>query len=158
MYGVLELFEIITITNPDGSFSINSGSIASIISLVLTIIIFFSIRKIQSFYIFTARVPEVVSDLDEIASSISEYLNDFENNIHRISKELARAQAKLQTLKKKLKDRQSKKPISELIKVIKTYNPNSKDEDTLRQIYLDLYKIIAEIKELQKDHKWERLK
>jgi len=156
MYDILSLFGIITIPDHGASFSINSGSIASIIGLVLTIVIFVRIRNVIRFYTFTARVPEIVSDLQTIASSISEYLNDFENNMLRISKELARAQAKLQNLKKKIKDRQLKKLISKLIKTIKEYNPNLKDIRNIRQIYIELQKIISSVNELQKDHKWER--
>ena len=156
MYEFLRYWDIINLSDSGKIEFINSGSIASIISLILTIFIFFGIRKIKRFYIFTGRVPEVVKGLDEIASNISKHLNDYNDFLPQIRLELAKAEVALKTLRKKVGKREHKKPINSLIKTIKNYKPNPEGEEELRQIHIDLYKIVAEVQELRKDQKWER--
>ena len=153
---LLEWLNIVTLSESGSIVSINTGSIASIVSLLLTIIIFIAIRKIKSYYIFTGRVPELVKSLNKIASEINNCLNDFKGAIHKISMELANAEVTLKTLRNKINNRSLKKSISKLIKQIKGYKTINDGEKKLRDIYIKLRKIIREIKELQKDQKWER--
>ena len=156
MYEFLIYWDIINLSDSGKIEFINSGSIASIVSLFLTIFIFFGIRKIKRFYIFTGRVPEVVESLDKIASNISKHLNDYEESQPLIRLELAKAEVSLKSLRKKIGKREHRKPINTLIKTINKYKPNSENQEDLRDIYLDLYKIVSQIEELQKDQKWEK--
>ena len=51
------------------------GSVASIIGVVLTILIFLSVRKIKSFYVIKTRVPDLLEKLSKYASAISSLQN-----------------------------------------------------------------------------------
>ncbi len=174
MIKILEFLNIITLSDKGNISDINSGTIASIISLFITIGIFFGIRKIKSYYIFTARVPEILDKLDQNASKIANYFNDFENSIRQISLEIAEVEVGLTSLKKKVKGK-TKTSVTRLLNNIKSYEgPKIKlwtvsfkksgtsskfkftDKEKLWKLYIDLYKLIAEIKELQEDYKWER--
>ena len=133
------------------------GTIASILGLLLTILIFFLIRKIKSFYIFKIRVPGLSKRLQDIASSISSYLNYYESSINSIDEAVATCEVVLKSLKGKLSG-SIKKAIKALIKKIGNYQ-NSYDyktKDNIWDIYISILKISEEIKELQEDYKWER--
>jgi len=133
------------------------GTIASISGLLLTILIFFLIRKIKSVYIFKGRVPGLSKKLQDIASGIANDLNDYESSITSIDKRVTLCEVVLKSLKEKLQG-SIKKDIKSLIKKIGNYQ-NSKDYETeehIRDIYLNILKISEEIKELQEDDKWER--
>jgi hypothetical protein len=41
-----------------------AGDIASLLSLVLTLLVYFNVRKLRRAYLFTARVPELTEELD----------------------------------------------------------------------------------------------
>ena len=131
------------------------ASIASIVSLLLTISVLVSVRRIQSFYVFTARVPELAEKLGSHYSKIVDYRNDFDSNIPNISLELVRAQAVLKNLKQKVTN-PSKKEIAQLLKTIRGYQRKSNDKDKLWEVIVSMSGVLAEIEELQADKKWER--
>jgi predicted nucleic acid-binding Zn-ribbon protein len=155
MLELLKFLKIISLSESGNDFYVNSGSIASIASLLITIFIFLTIRKVKRFYIFTARVPELITELEELASRISDSLNDYESNKDRIEKDLGSAENRLNHLKYKINSRPARKSILSLIKSMKKLKPNG-DTEKIRAIHIRLYKIVDEIKELQKDFKWEK--
>ncbi|HEB36124.1 hypothetical protein LCGC14_0953010 [marine sediment metagenome] len=131
------------------------GTIASILGLILSILIFFFIRKIKSFYIFKIRVPGLSKRLQDIASSISSYLNDYESSINSIDEAVVTCEVVLKSLKGKLSG-SIKKAIKDLIKKIDQNSYDYRTKDNIRDIYISILKISEEIKELQEDSKWER--
>lgn len=131
------------------------GSIASTIGVILTIFVLLSLRKIRSQYIFAARVPELIEKLSDLASDISECMNDFDTFIPQISLDLGEAEVVLKSLRKKLR-RKSRKSIDQLLKNMDDYNANTGDSDKLWGVYVDMSKVIAEVKDIQEDLKWER--
>jgi predicted PurR-regulated permease PerM len=131
------------------------GSVASILGLVLTILIFLSLRKIRRFYVFTARVPELLDKLTKHAGKISEYQKEFSNSQQEIELELSKAEVVLKSLKKKV-SRQTKSSINNVLKTVKTYYNSISDSKSLWEVYVKIQILIDEIKELQLDIKWER--
>jgi hypothetical protein len=131
------------------------GTVASMISLVLTVWVLINVGKIKSYYMFAARVPDLNKQLKQHASEISAYLNDFEGFLPQIQLELAQTEIVLRSLKNKL-DRQPKKSATQLLKVLRHYDLNSGDKDGLYSIYVDMRKLESEIEDLQEDLKWER--
>jgi len=130
------------------------GSVASILGFLLTILIFLSLRSIRRFYVFTARVPELLSKLKKHAGEISKYQKEFSDSQQGIELELSRAEVVLKSLKKKV-SRQTKSSINNVLKTVKTYN-SFNDSKRLREVYIEIIKLIDEIEELQSDLKWER--
>lgn len=133
------------------------GSIASILSFIIVLIIFFSVKKIKNFYIFKVRVPDLNKKFENIVSNISSFLNDYENATNSIDEETAKCEVVLKSLKKKL-PRSLKKSIKNVIKRLNNYQnrPHQKTEGNLREIYVNALKILEEIKYIQEDIKWER--
>ena len=150
-----------------------AATLASIISLVISIIVLIGMRSIKKHYIFVARVPEILEKLEELASNISANLNDFGGITSTLSIYLAETEINLKSLKRKVNGN-SRKSISALLKKItkldsgsqrlkikfisSIFMPTKEDSDLnqLYKIHIDLHKVIAEIKDLDKDHRWER--
>ena len=97
------------------------GSVASILGFLLTILIFLSLRSIRRFYVFTARVPELLSKLKKHAGEISKYQRNFSDSQQEIDLELKTAEVVLKSLKKKV-GRQTKYSINKVLKTFNTYN------------------------------------
>jgi len=51
------------------------GTIASILSLIISGFVYLSVKKIRRFYLLNARVPELLENLSEHASKLSDCLN-----------------------------------------------------------------------------------
>lgn len=76
------------------------GSIASITGLVITVVVFFNIRKIKEFYIFKGRVPELLVRLAKHASNLSAFHKEFEDSLQQIEEEVGLSEITLKSLKK----------------------------------------------------------
>jgi hypothetical protein len=131
------------------------GSIASIIGLIFTILVLIDVRRLKSYYLFTARMPELARKLREHTLNIAEYLSDFEKSIQDISVELARLEVVLNSLSRKL-DRTSSETVVQLLKYLKNYDVERAGKTGLRKIHVYVNKILDEIEDLQEDLKWKR--
>src|SRR2546430_1945606 len=78
------------------------GSVASLLSLILTAYVLIELRRIRSLYLFKARVPDLIGRLSQHSSNLSNYLSDFDNSLPDIVKELAVSEAVMTSLTKKL--------------------------------------------------------
>ncbi len=144
---MLELLKKVTLSD--------LGNAASIIGLLLTIMIFINLRNIKRFYIFTARVPELLEKMRQHAGKISSYQEDFSNSGQEIELELAGAEITLKSLKGKV-SRRTKSSIKRVLKAVKNYDRTEKDQDKLWAVYVEIHKLIAEVQELQSDLKWRQ--
>lgn len=79
------------------------GSYASLISLVLTIYIAWSLRKIRNTYIFRVRAPGFVKVLGRHASTLIEYGNNFDTSQHQISIELIKIDVRVIAIQRRLR-------------------------------------------------------
>ena len=129
------------------------ANIQSSISFGLLLWGFVNLRKIKRYYVFTGRVPDLLESLRRHASSISLFLNDFEDSISGISEELARAEIVVKSLKKKL-NREPKRAMGKLLKTMRAYEKSS-TEANLWQAYIGMIKAVDQIEDLQQDMKWE---
>lgn len=78
------------------------GSAASIISFVITLYLLYAVRKIKSFYVSKARIPELTEQLKEHASKLADFHRDFEESRQQVLLEIGRAEVTLKSLKKKV--------------------------------------------------------
>jgi len=130
------------------------GNSASILGLLLTILIFINLWTIKRFYIFTARVPELLKKLCKHSGAIAEYHKDFSNSHREIDLELAGIEIILKSLKGKV-IRKTKSSVNRVIKCVRNYNRIGQSQKDLWAIYVEIQKLITEIEELQSDLKWE---
>jgi predicted PurR-regulated permease PerM len=101
-------------------FSI-SGSMASIISLILTFYVFLDVRRIKSYYLFAGRVPELIKQLQQHAQAIFNYLDKEDRSFLEVEQELTNAEVVLESLKDKL-DGELKKSVEQLLQSLKSYD------------------------------------
>ena len=136
--------------------NINVGDLASIASLLLTIFVFFNVRKIKAYYSFTARIPELIDRLTEHTSKLNSYHQEFENSLQLIDEELAKSEASLEALQKKV-DRPTRTLIKGILEKISKYKQTRrKNSDEFWKIYVEMSKVTAKVRDLQEERKWER--
>lgn len=131
------------------------GDVVSIISLLLTIFVYYNVRKLREHYMFRARAPEIIRRLLAHSSNLANYLNTFMESLPQIDLELRLAEVQLRSLGKKLRG-QPKKSVRQLLKSIKAYDINEQGDEELRRVYVELMKVIEEVKEHRKDLDWEK--
>jgi predicted membrane chloride channel (bestrophin family) len=132
-----------------------SASIVSIISFFLTIFVLYDTRKLRSFYKFRALGPTLIRELRSSSKRISDFLNEFEEFIPQISQELARAGATLHSLQRKLRG-SPKTSTKKLRKRISVCRIGIESEDEIREIHIEMVKVVEEVKNYQRDLEWER--
>lgn len=108
---------------------------------ILTFYVFLDVRKIKSYYLFAARVPNLLEKLQQNASNISDYLDNFERFSSKIEEELAETEVVVESLSKRI-DGDAKKSAHQLIKDIQEYNPKKKNKDAVWEIYLNMRRFI----------------
>lgn len=151
------------------------GTLSSVISLVLTIFVFFNIRNIRSFYVFTARVPQLSEDIAAKSSLLNDQLNTFEGMTVKLRTLLAEVEVLLVSLSKNV-DGSLKKQVLMLLKKVEAmdvsrksvftrllssyFDDKAKDINSQKQIlediHVSLHKISAACRAKYEDARWER--
>ncbi|HWN08252.1 MAG TPA: hypothetical protein VNO50_03115 [Pyrinomonadaceae bacterium] len=126
------------------------ASIASLISLAVSIYVALSLRTIKKKYIFRLKAPEFMKALTKHASVLSTYGDDFENSIQEICDELAKVDVKLRTMKGRMRGA-SKKSVKQLRTLIKAYDKDSNDRQKFRLIYRGIQRVIVEVQESREE-------
>ncbi|MDI6792939.1 MAG: hypothetical protein QME81_08755 [bacterium] len=132
------------------------GSIASIVGLILTLVVFISLRRIRSEFLFKVRVPELQESLKAHASKVFEYHRDYETSKKdEINKELAIAEVNLKSLARKTLG-ELKTSTKKLQKQIEEFRRNGKvrSKDELYEIYIEMIKLSEEITNFRRDDQW----
>jgi len=126
------------------------GSVASLVSLVLTVYVAWSLRKIKNTYIFRMRAPHFTKTLTKHASTLIDYARDFNSSQHEIGDELARVDVKLKAMQGRMRGA-SKKAVKELRDRIRDFERAPGDEAKFRLAYRGMQRVIEEVKEYQED-------
>jgi hypothetical protein len=130
------------------------GNIASIISLVMTIFIFFSVKNIKEHFIARIRLPGLNKTLKDHSKKINSYLSDFDNNERVIKTEIKCFESTLKNLKSKVPGKNRKEIKQVLRKIKKVTNPITNDEAW--EIYNDLLATILTVENILKDIRLEK--
>ncbi|MCL4705750.1 hypothetical protein KJ068_11345 [bacterium] len=125
----------------------------SLISFLLTVSVFLTLRKIRRNYVFKGRVPKLAEDLKKHSSKIIECLNNFDGFLPEIQEELARAKVTTKYLIKNT-DGSLRDAIQQLDSKINTYETDT-GESELRKIYLEMVSVNTEILNTFEDKTWE---
>jgi hypothetical protein len=82
-------------------------------------------------------------------------MNDFQGFLPQIRLILADTEVALHSLSKKLRGPEKRVVLALAVRV-KGYDPKHEGEGPLRDIYVDMHKVVATIEDLREDLKWER--
>lgn len=150
------------------------GTFSSIVSLLLTVIVYINIRKIRKFYLFTARMPQLCERIALKSSSLLEHLNSFSGVTVTIRTLLTEIEVLLASLNG-IVDGVLRKQILALLKEIEAmdksggifksyFSSTLKDQVSavevqrrnIENIYISLQKILATCSAKHEDARWER--
>ena len=131
------------------------GNTASIVSLIVSILVFWGVRKIRQNFLFNARAPELTKELDKLASKISSLLNDFDQSKQDLILEIGKSKITLKTLSSKL-EKEHKKSAIRIIKLIdsNSLSLSTLDKDTIYKIYVEIRLFVEEMGNEIKDRQW----
>jgi len=130
------------------------GNIFSIASFILSIIVLWNIRKLRNAYRLRARGPSLLKDLSKAASNLSKFMNAYTDFLPQITEELGRVAVKLRSLKRKLSGDQ-KRSAKRALLYIDQCQVSVQNEEQVRLVYVEIVKVIEELKDHQKDLDWE---
>jgi hypothetical protein len=130
------------------------SNLSAIISALISIYLFFTIRRLKNNYLFKIRVPQLIDELKMNASNLVNYTNDFANSIAEIKLEIGKIEVKLGVLKGKV-PRNTKRSIERVVMSINSYKADDRKEGRLYDTYVEMQKLIEEINNLYEDRKLE---
>jgi len=125
---------------------------ASIAGLFLTVAVFVNLRRIKSFYVFRARVPELTQKIGEKASNISKLLGDSENTKPQVELELA----EIVVLVRSLRDKSTGDARLHAKRVLKRLEQRAIISANTWDLYVDIQTLLVTFREIQLDLKWEK--
>lgn len=128
------------------------ASWASIISLILTVYVFFTVRDIKKSFRRKARLPEIHKAILQNGKKLSSLLGDFNRNLQDIRVELGKAE-------------QNVKPTSKVARELKTQAmvvtrsineaQSALTEVAVRNTYVEIQKFITACDNAITDMRWE---
>ena len=78
------------------------GTIASLISLAVSIFVLIEVRRLKNSFTLRVRGPIIIKELAKYSSNISGYLDQFDDFLTQIDAEFGKADTKLKYLQKRL--------------------------------------------------------
>lgn len=134
-----------------------TGNIASILSLIISFLVWLGVKKIREFYIFNARFPDLTMKLSNLASNLSDGLNIYDGVTTKLKKILVDIEIILKSLRKHAIG-DVKNSINSLIKIIQKTDSNNENapKELLENIHLMTYKVIKQCEELYEESRWKR--
>jgi hypothetical protein len=78
------------------------ADVLSVIGFCFTIYVLLTIRKIQNYYVFKARVPDLLKKISKHTSQLSQLHNEFEHSKPQILLEIGQTEVALKSLDKKV--------------------------------------------------------
>jgi hypothetical protein len=131
-----------------------ASDIASIVSLALTLLVYFNVRKLRRAYLFTARVPELIDELSAKASELLSLHGSGAQSKSQIQVVMAEVDVLLRSLKSKVGG-SSRSAVNAALIATAEYQMNDSAEVVLR-VYVAMQKCLAELRQIQLDLKWDR--
>jgi hypothetical protein len=130
------------------------GNIFSIAGFVLSAFVLWNIRKLRKTYGLRARGPILIRELSKTASNLSKFLNAYDDFLPQVTEELARAAAKLRSLRRKLSG-DHKRLVKDVLVRVDQCEVTVQNETQVRLVYVEIVKVVEELKDYQKDLDWE---
>lgn len=126
------------------------GTLASLLSLAVSIWVLYDVRKIKAGLKLRVRGPVVMKELRKYSATIADYLDQFENSLPQISEEFGKARAKLKYLEKNLPS-QTRKSVRKLQRSIEKCDVITENKEGVRRLYVEMNSVLVEITDHQKD-------
>jgi hypothetical protein len=96
----------------------------------------------------------LIKELAKSASNISGFLNEYRDFLPQLEQELGKVAVKLSSMKRKLSG-SPKRSVNRVITLIDLCEVNAQNEEQVRRTFIEIIKVIEELKDHQKDLDWE---
>ena len=96
----------------------------------------------------------MLRDLSKAASNLSKFMNAYGDFLPQITEELGRIAVKLRSLKRKLSGDPKRSAKRALLRIDQC-QVSVQNEEQVRLVYVEIMKVIEELKDHQKDLDWE---
>lgn len=103
---------------------------------------------------FRARAPLLIKELSRAGSNLNRFLNEYDDSLPQVKEEMTRAAVKLRSLRRNV-NREQRRSIKRVLRYIDRCEVSVQNEDNVRVVYIEIIKVIEELKDYQKDLKWE---
>ena len=132
------------------------GSLASLLSLGLTLLVYWNIREIRRAYLYRARVPELLQTLGSHRSALSTFLTNFNESERDFHHQLPLLESTLHALEGKLgwwfsSHRRAVRAVRHLVTKSSTGNATTAEAERL---YERLTFLTARLELDRKDREW----
>ncbi len=130
------------------------GDVFSIASFIVSLFVLLNVRRIKNLYRLRVRGPALVKQLAKSTTSLSNYMNEYREFMPQISEELGRVAAKLKSLEAKLSGH-PKASVKRVRGYVDQCEVKAENERDVRKTYIEVLKVVEELKDHQKDLDWE---
>ncbi|MFY9621172.1 MAG: hypothetical protein WAQ99_15260 [Pyrinomonadaceae bacterium] len=96
----------------------------------------------------------MIKDLGKATRNLSIFLNAFEDSLPQIIEELGRVAVKLRSLRRKLSG-EPRKSVKRVLRYVDQCEVSVQNEQQVRLVYVEIAKVVEELREYQKDLDWE---
>jgi len=130
------------------------GNVFSIASFVISVFVLWNIRNLRNTYRFRARSPSLIKELSKAGSQLNKFLNEYDDSLVQIREEMTRAAVKLRSLRRNV-NRDQRRSIKPVLSYIDHCDVSVQNEERVRVVYIEIIKVIEELKDYKKDLEWE---
>src|SRR5882724_10049236 len=130
------------------------GNVFSIASFVISVFVLWNIRNLRNTYRFRARSPSLIKELSKAGSRLNKFLNEYDDSLVQIREEMTRAAVKLRSLRRNV-NRDQRRSIKPVLSYIDHCDVSVQNEERVRVVYIEIIKVIEELKDYKKDLEWE---
>jgi hypothetical protein len=130
------------------------GSLLSIAGFILSLVVLWNVRKLRNAYRLRARGPSLIRELSRTASNLNKFLNEFADSLPQVKEEMARVSVRLRSIRRNV-SREQRRSINNALRYIDQCEITVQNEESVRTVYIEIIKVIEELKDYQKDLDWE---
>jgi hypothetical protein len=130
------------------------GNAFSIAGFAISVWLLWNLRTIRNAYRFRARGPLLLKELSKTSKNINKFLNEYDDSLGQIREEITRTAVKLRSLRRNV-TRAQRQSIKRVLGHIDHCEISVQNEEQVRIVYFEIFKIIEELKDYQEDLKWE---
>ncbi|MEW6347699.1 MAG: hypothetical protein AB1646_01440 [Thermodesulfobacteriota bacterium] len=130
------------------------GSVASLVGLLISGLVWRDVRRIRAFFLARARVPELIRAIQMHMAKLERCLEAYERSRTDFHSEMARTRGTLANLAPKL-PRHAKKEVHAFLNALHVLSRGASKEE-VRRVFDRLVGLLASVTQLEKDMKWSR--
>jgi Mg2+ and Co2+ transporter CorA len=130
------------------------ADLLSIAGFILTIAVLLNVKNLKNAYKLRVRGPSLIRDLAKSTSALSSLMNDYREFRPQVAEELGKVSVKLHSMQNKVRG-DARRSVKNVLLYIDRCEVNAENEDQVRRTYIEIVKVIEELKDYQKDLDWE---